>query len=91
MSWSHRIWQDSRTPCSPLNAEPLALGDGVPRGLAVDELDTARRAPRVAAARVQDVDAGVLLDGEHQALAFRHGDTSVAFHCQYWHAESSEK
>src|SRR5688572_4578621 len=39
-----------------------------PRGLAADELDAARGAARVATARMQDIDPGVLFDGIDESL-----------------------
>ena len=52
-----------------LGGEHLPLGDGHARRLALDELDAAGRAARVAAARVQHVDVRILLDGQHETLA----------------------
>ena len=56
------------------------------RRLAVDELDAARRAARVPPARVQDVDARILLDRQHETLALLHIDGREPFHGQLRHA-----
>ena len=63
------IWQDSRTPVDAARGEHLLLGSGHAWRFAVDELDAAGRAPRVAAARMQHVDPGILLDRQHQPLS----------------------
>ena len=52
-----------------LGGEHLLLGDGHSLGFALDELDAAGRAAGVAAAGMEDVDPGVLLDRQHQPLA----------------------
>ena len=49
--------------------QPRLLGLRHPLRLAADELDSAGRAARVAAAGVQDIDMGILLDRKHEALA----------------------
>ena len=79
MSWSQTIWQDSRTPVTPLAVSTWRSATRHPRRLAFDELDAAGRAARVAAARVQDVDVGILLDRQHQALACFHFDGREPF------------
>jgi hypothetical protein len=67
----------------------VLLGDRHPIRLPLDELDAAGRAPGVAAAGVQDVHAGVLLDGEHEPLAGVHVHRSVTFDRQPGHAQVS--
>src|SRR4051812_37735309 len=57
--------------------------------LSRDELDSARRAARVAAARVQDVDAGVFLDRPDEPLPRRNFDRPVSFNCQLRHTAST--
>ena len=54
--------------------------------LAAHELDPARRAAGVAAAGVQDVDPGVLLDREHEALAILDINSGKPFNGQLRHA-----
>src|SRR3954468_18809745 len=72
----------------PLRHHPLPLGDGHSRRLSLDELDTAGGAPRVAAARVQDVDMCVLLDRKHQPLAALDIERSESLNRQLWHVQS---
>jgi len=67
----------------------LALGNGHSRGLSVDEFDSARRAPRIAAARVQDVDFCILLDRQHQAFAILDIKCSEIFNRQLGHVALS--
>ena len=87
MSWSQRIWHESRTSVSPAALKALLLGDRHPRRLPVDELDAAGRAPRVAAAGVQDVHVGVLLDRQHQALVCGDLERPVSFDGELWHPD----
>ena len=65
--------------------EAFLLGRRVLLRFSGDELDTARRAARVAAAGMEDVHVRVLLDGEHEPLALRHIEYSVPFYGQLWH------
>ena len=51
----------------------------------LDELDTARRASRVAAAGMQDVHVGILLDGKHEPLAVLNIHRSKSLNCQLRH------
>jgi hypothetical protein len=54
--------------------------------LAAHELDAARRAARVAAACMQDVDARVLLDGKDEPFAFLNVNWSEPLYGQSRHA-----
>ena len=65
--------------------ETLFLGLGHLLGLAVDELDAAGGAAGEAAASVQDVDVGILLDRQHQPAIRTHVDRSRSFNRQIWH------
>jgi len=65
--------------------ETLDLGRCMCRRLAVDELDAAGRATRVSAARMENVNLGILLDGEHEPLSVRDLERSVSFDRQLWH------
>ena len=85
MSWSHRIWHDSRTPVRPRAVEPLLFGIRVLGRLSGDELDPAGRAAGVAAAGVQDVHVGILLDRQDQPLVIRHVERSISFNRQLGH------
>ena len=69
--------------------EYLALGDGHSRGLSLDKFHTARRASRVAAARVQDVDFCILLDRQHQAFAVLDIKRSEILNRQFGHVALS--
>lgn len=68
--------------------QPVALGNGVSGRLAFDELDTARRASRIAAAGVQHVNRGILLDRQYEALPHRNIERSVSFDSQFRHRAS---
>ena len=65
--------------------EHLFFGHGHRLGFALDELDAAGRASRVAAAGVQDVDARVLLDRQHQPLAVLDVHRTETFDCELGH------
>jgi hypothetical protein len=52
-----------------LLCKPRLLGQRHALRLAADELDAACGAARVAAARVKDIDTGILFDRQHQSLA----------------------
>ena len=49
-------------------------------------LHVAGRAPRVAAASVEDVDLGVLFDGKHEPLAGFHVNRRVSFYSESGHS-----
>ena len=55
------------------------------RRLPIDELHAARRAPGVAAARVQHVHLRVLFDRQHEPLSLRHVDRPESLNRQLWH------
>jgi hypothetical protein len=65
--------------------EARLLGHRHPRRFTVDELDTAGRAARVPAARVQDVDMRILLDRKDEALAIFNVNRGKAFDGQSRH------
>src|SRR5438309_1107400 len=71
------------------SGRPSARARPWPVGLTADELDAAGGAACVTAAGVQLVDFGLVLEGEHQALAL--GDVEVArpFNGQFRHWQSS--
>lgn len=69
----------------PSLLETLFLGGRHCLRLAVDEFDAACRAPRVASARVKNVNFRVLLDREHEALVITDVKRSVTFNCQFGH------
>ena len=56
----------------PLCFETLFFGCRHLRRFSINELDAAGRATRIAAARMKDVDLGVLLNREDQSLPVRH-------------------
>ena len=66
--------------------EPLLLRGGEPGGLALDEFDAARRAAGIAAAGVQNVNLGVLLDGQHEPLSVRNVEGPVSVDREFGHA-----
>jgi hypothetical protein len=63
-----------------LALEGRQLGLRGPGRFAGDELDPARRTARLAAARVQLIDLGVLLERQDQALPQRDVERSNRFH-----------
>jgi ribosome-associated protein len=65
--------------------EALFLRSRHARGLPLDELHAARRASRVAAARVQNIDTRVLFDREHQALLRGDFKRSISINRQCGH------
>ena len=81
MSWSQAIWQERRALVT-LGGENGALGGGHPGGLPLDELDAARRAARVAAARMQHVDIAILLDRQHHRFPAGTSTVSNPYHRQ---------
>jgi hypothetical protein len=70
----------------PLRSKNLALGRRPARWLSFDELDAAGGAPRVAAARVQDIDARILLDRQDESFAIVDVNRSESFNRQFRHA-----
>ena len=62
------------------------LGQRHARRFAADELDAARRAAGIAAAGVENVNVGVLLDREHQPLAGLDINSGKPFNGQLGHA-----
>jgi len=68
-----------------LRVQSRALGNRACLRLAMHEFDTARRATRAAAARVQLIDARVLFKREHQPLARRDFKCSDVDNSQRWH------
>ena len=90
MSWSQRIWQLSRTvPEQAAGLEHVLLGDRHLVRLAGDELDPTGGAPGVAAAGVELVDLGVVLEGQDQALVGRHVKRADPVHRQLRHRRGS--
>ena len=69
----------------PFRRQHVALGDGHLVGLAFDELDAAGGAAGVAAARMQLIDAGILLEREHQAFVVFYSNGWESFDRQNWH------
>ena len=65
--------------------ESLLLSRRHRRRLSVDEFNAARRAARISAARMQDVDVCVLLDRQHEALAIGNVKRSITFNRQFGH------
>ena len=53
--------------------------------LAVDELDSTRGTARIAAARVELVDLGVLFEGEDETLTRFDVHRRMTFYRQFWH------
>lgn len=72
----------------PSGGQTIALGDGVSRRLTLNELDTTCRAARVAAAGVQHVYFGVLLERQHETLTIWNIERSVPFNGQFRHRGS---
>jgi hypothetical protein len=68
-----------------LPRQHVAFGDGHQLGFAFDEFDAARGAPRIASARVKDVDPRILFNREHEPLACFYLDTGKSFNRQLWH------
>lgn len=68
-----------------LRGKPISLGHGHRRRFPVEELHATRGAARVSAAGVEDVDLGVLFDGEHEALAVGHVHCSETFNREFGH------
>ena len=68
-----------------LRGEDGALGNRHHLRLSTDELDAAGRAPGVTAARVQDVDTGVLLDRTDEPLSRFDLDARKSLDRQLWH------
>jgi antitoxin (DNA-binding transcriptional repressor) of toxin-antitoxin stability system len=66
-------------------SQPFFFRNGHPHWLAVDELHTTRRAPRVASACMQNVDVRVLLDREHQTLVVSDVKRSISFNSELGH------
>jgi hypothetical protein len=66
-------------PRQTTSSEQLFLGSRHLRRLTLDEFDATRRAPRVPAACVHDIDAGVLLDREYQSLVRRDLNSFISF------------
>jgi hypothetical protein len=64
--------------------EFVALDVGHWSGIAVENLHSARRAPRIAAAAMQDIDPGVH-DGQNKSLAIARARTSDTFHLNECH------
>ena len=69
----------------PFLRKPRLLGLCHASRFAFHELDTTCRAPGVSAARVENVDAGILLDRENEPLAVLHIHGAESLNCQTWH------
>jgi hypothetical protein len=72
-----------------LRRERGLLGLCALRRLATDELHTARRATRTAAARMQLVDPGILLERQDESFVVRDYESPDAFNGQIWQEHSS--
>ena len=83
MSWSQRIWHDRRTPVALFRGQRgrLGLGDASP---ARPSMNSTRQVVQRARPpqRVQLIDAGVLLEREHQALVERDFERTNIFNGQ---------
>src|SRR6185436_5614999 len=72
--------------CESLRFQSRLLRQRHARRLAADELDAARRAARVAAAGVQHINLGILLDREYQSFAGLDIHSGKPFNGQLRHA-----
>ena len=68
MSLSQVSWHDSRTPVRPRSSSRVFSAVVMHDGSPAYELDSAGGAARVASTGVQNVDARILFDRQHEAL-----------------------
>jgi len=69
----------------PFGREPFDFSRGMCRWLSVYEFNAAGRAPRIAAACVQNIDAGLVLNRKYEPLSFRDLESPEPLNRQIWH------